>query len=132
MRTKVYAYRGIIGVESDPKAEGLLNDPTKPGQLGYVVDAKFVDVSKQALALLKTIPKSRDDIGDMDVYAADSGMVVFCWLGGSRVMLNPASGISGSSTYDPSLLKATTTKVKIDPNFLTAVDRMLGSKAEDR
>ena len=109
MRTQVFAHKGIVGIQSDPKAEGLLNDPMLPGQLGFVVDAKFVDIQPEALELLKQIKQSGDDIGEIDVYESEVG-VIFSWLGGPLKASNPLE-ITGSNCYDASLLKANDTVV---------------------
>lgn len=104
MRTKVFAYKGFIGIQSDFNAEGLLNDPSKPGQLGFVVDADFCDIQPEAIELLKKIPKSGDDIGDVDVFKAGE-KVIFAWLGPMLRVLDLNREISGSSSYNPRLLK---------------------------
>ena len=121
MRTSVFAHNGTIGIKSSVSAEGLLNNPTQKGQLGFVLDASFVDISPEALELLKKIPKSGDCIGDVDVFKAADGMVVFCWLGGPLAMINPSSA-EGSRSYDASLLKASAKPVYVDPEFVKAVD----------
>ena len=53
MRTKVFAYKGWVDIQSDVNAEGLLNKPLDKGQLGFVLNASFVDISPEALELLK-------------------------------------------------------------------------------
>jgi hypothetical protein len=116
----VFAYKGVVGIVSDVKAEGLLNSPGKPGQLGFVADASFVDVSAEALELLKTVPKSSDDLGEVDVYDAQ-GKIIFSWLGGPWKLFRPAD-ISSSSIYEPTLLKACE-GVVVPQDFIAFVDR---------
>jgi len=106
MKTQVFSHKGIIGIQSDYKAEGLLNDPTQPGQLGFVVDADQVEIQPEALELLKKVKRSGDDIGDVDVFSADGGKVIFAWLGGPMRAMDH-NEVEGSSSYDASLLKAT-------------------------
>jgi len=120
MRTKIFEYKGYIGIQSAVDAEGLLNDPTKSGELGFVLDAAFVDIHPRALKLLMTIPKSGDDIGDFDVYKADDGRVILGWLGGPLKMFRPEE-VSGSSVYSPELLKSDKT-VECDPKFIKYID----------
>ena len=67
MRTHIFAYNGYVGVLSHPEAEHFIAHPGN-GNLVCVVDAKGVDISPEALILLKQIPKSRDAIGDFDVF----------------------------------------------------------------
>lgn len=107
MKTKVFEYRGFVGIQSLPNAEGLLNDPTQPGQLGFVADASKCEFSQSAIDLLKQVKKSHDDIGDVDVFQAGDGMVVFAWMGGPLKVLSPKWDVSGSSSYAPELLTAT-------------------------
>ena len=121
MRTQVFAYKGIVGIRSEIGAEGLLNDPSKPGQLGFVVDAAYVDIHPDALEVLKQIHKSADDIGDVDVHKVNDGRVIFSWLGGPLAMIRLNSGQTGSSSYDPSLITANDAVVA-DPDFVRFVD----------
>lgn len=125
MRTKVFAHKHFIGIESSFEAEGLLNDPSQQNQLGFVVDADFCDIQPEALELLKKIPKSQDDIGDVDVFKAEDGKVIFSWLGGNLVGLETTNTtVSGSHLYDPELLVANPT-VKTSPEFIQAVEEFL-------
>lgn len=92
MKVSVFAYKGILGIETkdfDPKSDILLNDPTQPGQLGFVVDASKIHVSQEAKDLMLTIPKSGDDIGDVDCFETSNGMTVFAWLGGPLAVKDP-------------------------------------------
>lgn len=117
MRTQVFTYNGWIGIKSDIKAEGLLNDPMKSGQLGFVVDANFVDISPEVLELLKKIKTSNDDIGDVDIFKSErSSKIIFCWLGGPLKMFKPEL-VTGSNNYDASLITETK-EIEIDPEFI--------------
>lgn len=121
-RTSIFAYKGIVGIKSSTDAQGLINNPLAKGQLGFVVDARYVDVSPEAIEILKKIQKSGDCIGDFDVHKGDGEIpVIIHWLGGPLKMLDPKSGISGSRNYDPSLLKPCP-NVEVDPDFITAID----------
>ena len=106
MRTKVFAYKGVIGIESSVDAEGLLNKPLESGQLGFVLNSKCVDISKEALELLKKVKPSGDDIGDVDIFKADDNRIIFCWLGRNKKEFKPEDA-TGSSEYNPSLIKKT-------------------------
>lgn len=121
MRTQVFAHKGIIGIQSDINAEGLLNDPKLPNQLGFVIDAKFVDIQPEALELLKQIKQSADDIGDIDVYESEIG-VVFSWLGGPLKVAKPDK-ITGSNCYDANLLTSNS-DVKPSQSFIEYVDNL--------
>ena len=120
--TKVYAHRGYVGIHSALDVEGLLNDPTQEGQIGFVLDAQHVQIQPEALDILKKVERSRDDIGDVDVFKADNGTVVFAFMGGPLRLITPES--VGSNTYDASLLNATE-GVVTDPNFIEVVNTIL-------
>lgn len=123
MRTQVFAHKGMVGIMSDLNADGLLNRPQDTGQLGFVLDAAFVDIQPEALELLKMVKKSSDDIGDVDVWES-GGTVIFGWLGGPMKAFKP-SQVEGSSSYDISLLKSVN-GVKTDPKFIQFVEAELG------
>ena len=122
MRTKVFAYKNYIGIESNIHAEGLLNDPMKIGQLGFIIDAKFVDVQPEALTLLLKGKKSIDDIGEIDVYKSND-KIIFSWLGGALKSCH-VNDISGSNEYNASLLKSNP-EVKTPQKFIDFVNSKL-------
>jgi hypothetical protein len=121
IRTQVFAHKGVVGIQSDFGADGLLNDPSKPGQMGFVVDAAHEDIHPDALEVLKKVNKSADDIGDVDVFKTDDGRVIFAWMGGPLAIIRSDSGQTGSNSYDPSLLTANESVVA-DPKFVNFVD----------
>lgn len=122
MRTTVFEYKGVVGIKSDVHAEGLLNSPLNKGQLGFVVDAKYVDIQPLALEILRKIRKSGDDIGDVDVYKTENDQIIFSWLGGPlKVLIHEE--VSGSNSYDPSLLTACDT-VETPEDFKKFVENM--------
>lgn len=122
--TRVFCHKGIIGIESDFKSDGLINNPSKPGQLGFVMDASKIEISKEALKLLKTISKSGDDIGDIDVFKTNDGKIIFGWLGGPLALKDPTE-ISGSNTYNADLLDKVVKITKNDPpqQFIDVVNK---------
>jgi len=128
MRTQVFQHKGILGIQSDFEAEGLLNDPSQPGQLGFVVNADFVDIQPEALELLKKVKPSHDDIGDVDVFQASDGVLVFSWLGGNLRAMNP-DVIQGSNSYHPELLK-TSDNVVTPQEFIDFLESELEDEDE--
>lgn len=123
MRTQVFSHKGYIGIKSAFDAEGLVNDPSKPGQLGFVLDASSVDVHPDALELLKKVPSSHDDIGDVDIFKTNDGRVVFSFLGGPLAVLCPGDGCSGSNSYHPELLTPNPDVVP-DKEFVEYIDSL--------
>lgn len=122
MKTTVFVYKGYVGILSSFDAEGLLNQPKDAGQLGFVVDAASVRFSPEAVEELRKVRKSHDAIGDVDVFRADDGMVVFSWLGGPKKIFR-SGDVEGSRTYDPALLTPDPT-VEIPEDFKTYVDSL--------
>jgi hypothetical protein len=53
MRTKIFAYKGVVGAETDLDNGKFINNPKSSGQLGCVIDTKEVDITKEAKELLK-------------------------------------------------------------------------------
>jgi hypothetical protein len=121
MRTQVFAYKGWVGISSGVEAEGLLNKPMDAGQLGFVVDAAFVDISSEAFELLKQVPKSNDDLGEVDIFKS-TDKVIFSWLGGVKKMFKPEQ-ITGSNSYNPSLI-AKTVSIEPDSAFVLVIKNM--------
>ena len=125
METRVFAYKGVIGIQSDPKSDALIAKPENGG-IGCVADASKVKFSKDAVDLLKTIKKGSDDLGDVDVFKANDGTVVFGWMGNYLRVVVPKES-EGSREYDPSLL-APTDGVEPTDEFKEFVDNKLKIK----
>jgi hypothetical protein len=118
-RTKVFAYKGIIGIQSGPNAE-LIAHPIH-GNVGCVADASKCDISPEALEALKTIKPSNDGIGDVDAFDAKD-VVVFAWFGGYMRALVPDQCEVARDT-DFNLLTATE-GVEIPDDFKLFVDEL--------
>lgn len=114
MRTKIFSYRGIVGIKSDPKAEGLVNDPDGPNQMGYVLDASHIDVSQEALDILKNIKKGTSSFAEIDVFKDNSGRVILGFFGGPLVMIHPTE-TEASRDYEPTLLDGVAKLVPNEP-----------------
>lgn len=121
MRTHIFAYNGYVGILSHPEAEHFIAHPGN-GNLGCVVDAKGVDISPDALTLIKQIRNSRDSIGDFDVFQAGDKIIIG-WLGGYMKAFEP-SKITGSNTYNPNLLKSSD-NVIVPEGFKKFIDDLL-------
>lgn len=123
--TRVFAHKSFVGIQASPTLEGILNHPNRSDQLGFVLDAKFLEISEEAIKLLESIPASNDAIGDIDVFkCVEPERIVFCWLGGPLQILH-APNSEGSRDYKPSLLRAVARIVKNEPpkEFIEACER---------
>ena len=120
MKTTVFQHKGMIGILSSPDAEGFIAKPGN-GNLGCVVDASQVEISKDALDLLKTIPRGHDGLGEIESFKAGDKNV-FGWLGGYMKAFRPAD-IETSRDYNPSILTATE-GVEVPKEFKDFVDSL--------
>ena len=53
MKTKIFAYKGVVGAETDMEDGKFLNDPQGGGQLGCVIDTKEIEITKEAKELIR-------------------------------------------------------------------------------
>lgn len=131
---QIFAHKGIIGIcaltvdETEEKgyklSEAIVNNIEEPGQLGCVCEADKCEFSQEAIDLLKTVKKSGDCIGEVDIYG-DPNKVIFNWLGGPTRMLDVETA-EGSRDYNPSLYDHVTVVPNNPPQeFVDAVDSML-------
>ena len=101
MRTRVFLYKNKLGIESHPEeAEGLINKPLDPGQLGFVLDASKVDFQQEAINWMKNLATTGDDIGDVDAFKTDDGKVIFAWLGGPMTAIGSNHITPCTSDFD--------------------------------
>ena len=117
MRTKVFAYKGIIGIKS--YAETIfLNDPQACKM--FLVDANTVDISPEALALLKKLKKGDASIADIMSYKAGDTKV-FGWSETLVKIITKA--VVADKCYNPDMLKAVM-GVQIEKSFMAYVDKL--------
>jgi hypothetical protein len=119
MKTTIFTYKGIVGILSSPDAEGMIAKPGN-GNIGCVVDGSMIEISPDALEVLKQIPRGHDGLGDIDCFGSNDGKVVFGWLGGYMKAFSP-NEIETSRDYNPGLLTATE-NVETPKTFIEWVD----------
>lgn len=134
---RVFGYKGYIGItgfsdsvdfsNDDPLTlsdltPALINNPLADGQLGFVCRMEQCEFNQEAIDILKTVKKSGDCIGDVDIFDSSDG-AVFSWLGGPTTVIGPDS--EGSSTYNPSLLPEAV-EVGAPEGFKEYVDQLSG------
>lgn len=112
MKTKIFEYKGHVGIQAGDK---FINDPDQPGQLGCLVDISEIEISKEAFDVLKTVKKSHDAIGDVMAFGTTFG-----WMGGYKYLLHPKA--EGDRDYEPSILESRITEVEIPDDFKKVVD----------
>ena len=53
MKTKIFAYKGVIGAMTDLDEGKFINNPKDVGQLGCVIDTNEVDITSEAKEVLR-------------------------------------------------------------------------------
>lgn len=117
IRTSVTAHRGFVCIIGTPDAEGMINDPLAPGENAYMVDASCVDVSPEALELLKKL-KNDSDV-DIICLKRDDGVTVFGWKGQHYAAIN---NVHKSSTDNDFSLLSIKEGLIVDEGFVKFVN----------
>jgi hypothetical protein len=105
MRTKVFFYKGYVGIQSSMEADGIIAKPGN-GNIGFVINADHVDVSPEALDALKKVKKVGGSFGSLMIFQANDDVRCFSWLGGPLNAFRPED-VEGDRDYTPSILKPT-------------------------
>lgn len=104
MHAHITAYKGIIVCEllatASIKGE-VTTSLDNSGVFGQVIHdtAKNLGVSAEALALLKSLPRGRDSLGDIDWFRTNDGRASFGWIGGPYAIKDPKQ-CEGSRQYE--------------------------------
>lgn len=120
MKTKIFAHKGIIGIQAGNK---FINDPGQPGQFGCVVDVKEVEINQEAFDCLQQIAKGPDSLGDIMCWSA-AGKNCFGWIGGPMMIIKPDT-VEADRDYNPDLLKDSICELEIPKDFKDAVDAFI-------
>jgi len=102
---KITAHKDYIAIElfaTKSVNKKLTLSFDHPGCFGQLVHGlqDQLGVSKEALALLARVGKSRDSIGDIDCFKSGDGDLSFGWIGGGCKLVKIDAGNQlGSSTY---------------------------------
>src|SRR5574338_1129605 len=113
MKTKIFEYKGFVGIEA---GDQFVNDPTQKGQLGCIVKIENVEISKGAFDFLFSLRKSHDAIGDVMCWGE-----YFAWMGGYKMIIN--KNCEGDRDYNPELLKSQICEVEPTEDFKNFIDR---------
>lgn len=105
LKTRVTAHLGMLVIETKDPSKDDDFIPAGGDKIGCVLKntGTRLGISSEALSLLKTVKKSRDDIGEVDSWRASSitseEVCCFSWLGPPCRLVDPKTA-EGSRTYD--------------------------------
>lgn len=94
MYAEITAYRGrlIITLLAKRSIPGEVitshDNPRFPGQLIFDT-ARNLGISKEALRLLRTLPTSHEDVGDLNWFYSEDDKPVFFWRGERNAIFSP-------------------------------------------
>jgi hypothetical protein len=122
----VTAYKGFLIIEALIKEEHSDWVPAGSGRIGCIlIDTKtHLGISDEAFELLKEIPQSLDDIGEVDWFDSDDGKRVFGWLGPTKRLIDPKDA-EGSRNYKVSR-DFLSIPNEPDPDAVKAIDGICG------
>lgn len=108
MKVMITAYKEhLVFTTTDEKCDDFL--PAGEGRIGCLLHnptERLLGISSEAMELLGRIPKSNDDIGDVDCFMSGEEWN-FGWLGGELTTKPVGEGhqLSGSKTWDIEMVK---------------------------
>jgi hypothetical protein len=65
MKTKIFAYKNNLGAITDMENGVFLNRPLDPGQLGCVVPSTEVEITREAVSLIRNAHRSGGSFADI-------------------------------------------------------------------
>lgn len=130
VKVRLTVHRDVLVIETVSPGETNYPGwtPIGPGKIGCVIaNTKIaLGASEEALAWLRGVKKSRDDIGDVDWFACADGTKAFGWLGGVYSIKDRKT--EGSRSYEvfPDDCVRITNNTPAEAK--AAVDNMLGAQ----
>ena len=127
MRAKIFAYKGVLGALTDLDNGVFLNNPRKGGQLGVVIPVEEVDITAEAVKLLKSASRGGGSFAPIMLTRhsdpvksksqASIGLLGFCkhlYAGGDLCI---------GRTCDTSILDlCNITEIEVPEDFIQVVD----------
>lgn len=81
-RTKIFAYKGILGMVTHPGAAGVIAKPEK-GNLGVVIEAKHCDITPEAKQMFQHARREGGSFAAIQLTGGDNPCIG--WLGGYQM-----------------------------------------------
>lgn len=79
-KTKIFAYKGILGMISAPGCPGIIAAPGKGGSLGIVIEAKHCDITPEAKAMFGHARRESGSFAGIQLTGGDNPCIG--WIGG--------------------------------------------------
>lgn len=125
MRTKIFAYKGVIGAETDLDEGKFLNDIKSPGQLGCVISTTEVDITKEAKDLIKNARREGGSFAPIMLTKHSDGSGSSVGIMGAGKHLFAGEDLCIGRTCDKSVLDdCNEVEMEIPEEFITVVDSM--------
>jgi hypothetical protein len=122
MKTRVFAYKGYVGAETDLENGVFLNDPMKTGQCGCIVSVDELEITQEAIDLIRTARTGCDDIADIML-----GKDHICLLGFGHHLIS----LELTPSCDRTLLdRLAPVELTIDPEFIEYIDSLITKGAD--
>lgn len=129
MKTKMFAYKGNIGAESDIENGKFINNPKGGGQLGIVIDIKEVEITQEVVDILKSASRDGGSFASImltkhsDEAVGTGGSVASIGLMGFGKHFFPKSEIAIGRTCDKEILDlCTISEIETPQDFKDFVD----------
>ena len=125
MRTKIFAYKGVIGAETDIVNGKFINDPKSRGQLGCVISTKEIDITKEAKKLIKSAPREGGSFAPIMLTKHSDGSGSSIGLFGFYKHIFSGEDLCIGRTCETSVLDdCNETEIEIPDEFKEVVDTM--------
>lgn len=77
MKTRIFAYKGILGAETDLENGVFANDPKASGQLGCIIPIEEIEITQKAIDLLKKAPREGGSFASIMIMENHIGIMGF-------------------------------------------------------
>lgn len=125
MKTKIFAYKGVIGAETDLDKGKFLNNPKAGGQLGCVIDTSEVQITKEAKELIKNAPREGGSFAPIMLTRANDGRTSVGLFGFWKHIFHGEDLCIGR-TCDTSVLdECEEVEIELDKDFVKIIDENL-------
>lgn len=122
MKTKIFAYKGILGAETDLKKGKFLNKPLEVGQLGCIISTSEVKITKEAIELLKKAPREGGSFAPIMLTKHSDGESSISLMGFHKHLFEGEDLCIGK-ICDTSILENCSKLLKIPQDFINYIDK---------